>query len=957
MNREFNSHEYWDKRFSSGDWDEKAGDEQSAFFSKIAQGAFPYWLEDELQNNDWTIMDIGCAEGGGTAVLADCYPACQVTGVDFSAEAIARAERRHLNCKFTQGEIHQLKESVDVMFASNLLEYLHDPFDCVRLISENVKHHIILLHPLNNTMAPDEPVQVFTEESFPLRIGDFVLSFFKIIDCATLESTYWSGEQIMTIYSRESVLPQDRSLRDLCDNSECLALRNYNEKLLAENSILTDGLQERDNRIARALWQLENLSKTKLFRLVHLMNRAVCQGLSKDKSERKEFWKWFFGRFTHRPDRNRKYDPLFTVMSLLDKQVKSMDAHGKAYLNGAYKKYDVIIFAAIDYTFRYQRPQQIADFFAKAGHRVFYINSSFSTSESIGMSEIKHNLYEISLPNGACNDIYSTNFEDEEANIEALLDQLVYKNGIRDALLIANYPNWIKGLLHLKKVYGFKLVTDYMDDYSDFDNADDRFIGEASVSLLRESDAIVASSNYLGMKAKAINENVEIVRNGTDFSHFSQARTGKTEGKKVIGYYGAIAHWFEIEKIEYLSERFPEVEIALIGRVSEWETRLKRLKNVMMYGEKPYIDLPDYLKEFDVCLIPFDASTSLIQATNPVKFYEYLSAGKKVVATEIPELEPFKDKYVYLANDNELFGDYVELCLNGKDSLATPEECQKFAQGNEWSARVERFSEVAERCFPKISIIVLCYNQLEYTKICVQSILDKTAYPNYELILVDNNSTDNTAEYLKQVEKENKTVKVVLNKTNRGFAGGNNDGIAKADGDYIVLLNNDAVVTRGWLTGLLKHFENDAAVGLVGPVTNSIGNEARIPVEYADDLVQMEAFANEYTFMHRGEEYPHQGILAMFCLMISRELYNRVGPLDENYGIGMFEDDDYSIASERNGYRNVMAEDVFIHHFGNVSFKKLEEKTYKDLFNKNKAYYEKKWRERWRKPFYRPGVN
>ena len=90
--------------------------------------------------------------------------------------------------------------------------------------------------------------------------------------------------------------------------------------------------------------------------------------------------------------------------------------------------------------------------------------------------------------------------------------------------------------------------------------------------------------------------------------------------------------------------------------------------------------------------------------------------------------------------------------------------------------------------------------------------------------------------------------------------------------------------------------------------------------------------------------------------MISRELYNKVGPLDEHYGIGMFEDDDYSIASEKNGYRNVLAEDVFIHHFGSVSFKKLEDETYRKLFEQNKAYYEQKWGEKWRKPEYRQGI-
>ena len=223
--------------------------------------------------------------------------------------------------------------------------------------------------------------------------------------------------------------------------------------------------------------------------------------------------------------------------------------------------------------------------------------------------------------------------------------------------------------------------------------------------------------------------------------------------------------------------------------------------------------------------------------------------------------------------------------------------------------------------------------------------LNRTAYPNYELVLVDNCSTDDTAAYLKEVEGRYKNVKIVLNKTNRGFAGGNNDGIAVSDGAYLVLLNNDTLVTRGWLTGMLKHFRN-RKVGLVGPVTNSICNEAKIRVDYTGTR-GMHLFAMNYTFRHMGEEYPHHGILVMFCLMISRELYDKAGPLDENYGTGMFEDDDYSMVSKKLGYRNILAEDVFIHHFGSVSFAKLENEKCAKLFKANRAYFENKWKTKW----------
>lgn len=1075
-----NSKEYWEERFASGNWECYDGDLQSVFFSQVAIEAFPVWLNQELSRHEWTIFDVGCAEGGGTATLARHFPSCHTVGIDLSEAAVKRAKKKYPFCQFVQGDAYTQKETADIIFISNVLEHLQSPTENMRSLVGMAKCHAILIHPLHDTLAIDEHFHVFDEEFFPLRIGDHVLSYFKIIDCGRRNSPYWPGEQILVVYSRESVLPKDRRLADLFDDSEYHALKQEKTAALAElqkeleqrtttvelerdaylkridemakssrdaiskmehqlsklgeqeevlsrqlteenerATSLQQQLTERDEhvtslqrqlteeseqtvalqqqltesceqvktlqeKLARsekrtgdALRQLDNMARSKLFKLVHLFTRILRQGFHRDEAERRKFRKWIVGRFRHIPDMDHRYNPLFSVISLLTGQNELFDEQDvsnlvtkserqderfklseqvRTCIDEDYLKYDVIVFSVIDYHFRYQRPQQIADHFAREGHRVFYINANFSSTGKTTLSEIKDGLWQVVLPNNLHGAVYSTNFEDTGADINALLDQIVFENGIRDALLIADYPNWVSGMLYLKKRYGFTLVTDYMDDYSGFDNAEERFIEEACVKLLRESDMVAASSNYLGEIAKKYNTNVEIIRNGTEFAHFYQAYGESSGEEKTIGYYGAIAHWFDFEKIEYLSERFPEANIVLIGSVTDGKSRLQRLKNVRLLGEKAYSELPQYLRKFDVCLIPFDASTNLIQATNPVKFYEYLSAGKKVVATEIPELEPFKDRYVYLANDNRTFGNYVEACLKGEDTLATPQACMKFAKENDWSVRVSQFSLAAERQFPKVSIVVLCYNQLDYTKKCVQSILKQTAYPNYEIVLVDNASMDGTAGYLKEIEALHENIRVVLNTTNRGFAGGNNDGIRASTGEYIVLLNNDTVITRGWLTGMIKRFlDGDRQIGIVGPVTNSIGNEAMVQLDYTN-LEDMPAAAYIYTAKHMAMTYPHDGVLAMFCVMFSRKLIDRIGLLDEHYGIGMFEDDDYCFAAQRAGYENLLIEDVFVHHFGSISFKKIENEEYKKIFDANRSYYEEKWNVIWKAHHYRPEI-
>ena len=211
-------------------------------------------------------------------------------------------------------------------------------------------------------------------------------------------------------------------------------------------------------------------------------------------------------------------------------------------------------------------------------------------------------------------------------------------------------------------------------------------------------------------------------------------------------------------------------------------------------------------------------------------------------------------------------------------------------------------------------------------------------------------------EYLKELDKkQDPRVKIIINEKNSGFAGGNKIAIDQATGDFIMLLNNDTVVTRGWLTNVVKHMSNDPKCGMCGSVTNSIGNEAMIGVNYKN-IRELDSFAYQYTRMHNNELYTEVDRLAMFCTLIRKEIMNQHGKLDENYQVGMFEDDDYAQVVEKAGYKLLIAEDVFVHHVNNASFKKLQSEEYKKIFEKNKEYFEKKWSVKWKMPKYRNGV-
>jgi GT2 family glycosyltransferase len=238
------------------------------------------------------------------------------------------------------------------------------------------------------------------------------------------------------------------------------------------------------------------------------------------------------------------------------------------------------------------------------------------------------------------------------------------------------------------------------------------------------------------------------------------------------------------------------------------------------------------------------------------------------------------------------------------------------------------------RLFPKISIIIVTYNNLEYTKMCLESIFKNTEYPSYEIILVDNGSSDGTVMFLEDYKSNHNNIFVLKNSSNLGFAVANNLGVNASIGDTLVFLNNDTLVTPGWLHCLLYHLENNPNAGMVGPVTNGIGNEARIDIDYTD-LEDINGFAARRAQRFSGVSFEIR-VLALYCSMISRSLFLSLGGLDERYQVGMFEDDDLALKIQHAGLKLLCAEDVFIHHFHKISFNQFTDQEFHRIFQENK---------------------
>ena len=218
---------------------------------------------------------------------------------------------------------------------------------------------------------------------------------------------------------------------------------------------------------------------------------------------------------------------------------------------------------------------------------------------------------------------------------------------------------------------------------------------------------------------------------------------------------------------------------------------------------------------------------------------------------------------------------------------------------------------------PLFSVIVLAYNQWKYTEFCLRTLAHaQKQYPDIssEIILVDNASTDETRKRAEKIPG----LRAIWNSENFGFARGNNIGIEEARGENVVVLNNDTLVPPHWLAGFAHHLRNVPDIGLLGPCSNTETGQSLSIARYGA-LGEYFSFNKDLVGKNSGSWEPVKKISGL-CMVIPRRTIETVGVFDPGYGIGYFEDDDLCLRVADKGLRLVLARDVYVHHFGSISF-------------------------------------
>ncbi len=216
-------------------------------------------------------------------------------------------------------------------------------------------------------------------------------------------------------------------------------------------------------------------------------------------------------------------------------------------------------------------------------------------------------------------------------------------------------------------------------------------------------DAVFASSRLLYDRMKQTCERVYLVPNAAEVERFAQAVNTqlamppdlKNLRRPLIGYVGTVAEWHDVGLIRFIAKEKSDYNFVFVGPIGENADigECKGISNIHFLGGKPYKTLPSYLQHFDVCILPFRTG-DFAAGIDPVKAYEYLAAGKPVVATDMPELRKFA-RMIKIAGDKPHFVRLLDESLEEiKSGKHNPLTVSRMMKDHSWESRTREIEDV-----------------------------------------------------------------------------------------------------------------------------------------------------------------------------------------------------------------------------------------------------------------------
>ncbi|RMF78585.1 MAG: glycosyltransferase family 1 protein [Planctomycetota bacterium] len=245
-----------------------------------------------------------------------------------------------------------------------------------------------------------------------------------------------------------------------------------------------------------------------------------------------------------------------------------------------------------------------------------------------------------------------------------------------------------------------RVVYYCVDEFSAFTGYDAELMNRLERRTLERADVVITTSDELQQRIAALRPDAKLVPHGVDVAHFAAATTASESAPPrdiddipapVLGYFGLISDYVDLELLAEVARRRPDWSLVLLGAIRCDVSVLRGLPNVHLLGGKPYQDLPAYCRRFDVGLIPFRVNR-LTRAVNPIKLREYLAAGLPVVSTPLPAVRAYAPAVRIADTPKDFAAACAAALVDRREGSAR--ERQELVRAESWQSRVETLSEL-----------------------------------------------------------------------------------------------------------------------------------------------------------------------------------------------------------------------------------------------------------------------
>lgn len=573
-----------------------------------------------------------------------------------------------------------------------------------------------------------------------------------------------------------------------------------------------------------------------------------------------------------------------------------------------------------------QRCSQLAKTFNKMGYNVNYLYA-FKSSEST--------IFNLEMP------MSSHIFIDD--NIISKIESKVFEND----LFIFESPS-----IKFEKILDFAIQKKCKIVYENIDNWETSlgsgiYNEQMLIKLLKSADLLVGTAKPLVdqlydyiKKFNIPEKKVIYLANAVDSELFCGLKELEkpydlVTDKCTLLYYGSLwGEWFDWDLVIDLAINNPRYSINIIGDYSGIPNIVKKCPyNIHFLGLKKQIELPSYLKYVDYSFIPFKTG-EIGDYVSPLKIFEYISMYTNVLSTTLPDISGYPNLY---------FGDTWEEwdSIIKNNNTVDIEKADDFADNNSWHSRI---TEIINEIYPEknksilkdnLSIVILNYNNKNIIFKSINSLLKYNELYNYEIIVVDNGSTDGSYELLEKKYKNK--IKLVKN-TKNGCSSGRNLGAQLSTKKYLMFLDSDQWITnKYWLEPYENILEEDTKIGLIGWAAGFFNNNG-----YAYHVVDSFPYKYMPANMLAREDI---GYLGSGGMLLEKKLFDEIDGFDINYDPTCYEDTDLSLKVRNENKKIVYCPYLGIVHLPHQTTKSGSE-GHKILLKEKREYFKNKWTDK-----------